>query len=147
MALVSKSTEKIILIGLGIGAVALIIAGKKTADFVSENINTVNPVSDENFINQGVSSVVQSATDGESKDLGGFLFCLLNPRATVCNPKRAALNQSIDTKTLNDEQIDLIFEQEKEFIDNQDFITPGAQGIVAGPEPTKENPTNPDIRF
>ncbi len=146
MSLVSKGTEKIILyaIGaLGLGGVYLVYKG---AGVVSDNINLVNPADETNIINQGVSSVVSSATGGKSKSLGSYLFCLFNPDSVTCNPRAAVVNQSIDTSTLSTQQIDQLYAQEKEFINSNDAVAPGQPSFRA-PTPEEIALAGPDAKF
>lgn len=134
MPLVSKGTEKIILGAVALGAVGLFLAARKGAQVVKENINLVNPASDENLAYRGVNAVGAAVSDDENFDLGKSLFCFFNPNAITCNPERALLNKSQDTSQLSDEQVSLLLEQEREFIENDEYIAPagsGSAGFIA----------------
>ncbi len=76
----------LILGGLVIGAGVYFVnkTSNKVTEIASEVGSAINPVNDENIINQGASKVVNDLTDGKSKDLGSWLFCAFNPDAISC---------------------------------------------------------------
>lgn len=92
MSLLSHESEKIVLTGVAI-VVGLIVVGlytgrKRIAEVVTKDLN---PASDENIINKGVTYLVDKGTDGKRKDSGDFLYCLFNSDAITCNPELAAI--------------------------------------------------------
>ncbi len=124
MAIVSKSTEKILL-GAGVlFIVATFITGRKVINVISDNAHLVNPINDNNIINQGVSKIVSDSTGGKSKNLGGYIYCLINSRSLICNSKRAALASVYDVDKLSDEQVDQLYDQQQDFLTNSDFVKP-----------------------
>lgn len=100
-----------------IGAAYLVYKASQGAQAVKEIITEdLNPTSDKNVVYKGVNAVGASVTGDQGFTLGGWLFCKFNPKSTLCNPKRAALNQVYDTSNLSDAQVDLLWEQEKDFL-------------------------------
>lgn len=88
MALLSKENETKILIGalLVAGLVAYKINSVK-GDIKDVVVKDLNPASDDNIVNKGVSKVVAAATGNKHKSLGSYTFCLFNSDAIVCNPE------------------------------------------------------------
>jgi len=76
----TDTKAKIALAGAGVLAAVFVLRRAKRV--ITEDLN---PASDRNVINRGVTAVVQDTTGGRFKDLGHLLFCY-NPFDSRRNP-------------------------------------------------------------
>lgn len=128
MSLQTKALKYLGPVAIIAGAYVIYKVSKTGAQVVDVVTTDLNPASADNIVNKGVSSVVESATDGEFKSLGSWLYCKLNPNSTLCKKEAYYLNKSMDTSELSGEQIDLLYEQEEEFLLDPEIYERGFVG-------------------
>lgn len=66
-------TNKYVLLGAGVGLVVALYLAKRGADALGKGLEAVNPLDNDNIINQGVTDVYQTVT-GSSGTIGGDIY-------------------------------------------------------------------------
>lgn len=112
---------------IGAGVVVggyLVYKASQGVQVVADVIATdLNPASDNNIVQRFISKpVTRALTGGKKENAGSALFCFFNSNSTQCNPKAKALNRIYDTSKMSAQQIELLWEQEKDFLSPQSGI-------------------------
>lgn len=88
--MLAKLEENLILVGIGVGLVALVavfFAGKKALAVAATAANAVNPLNHDNVIASGVNNLGATITGDTSFTLGGALYDLTHSDPTKPAPK------------------------------------------------------------
>lgn len=84
MAVVSKQTEKVLLIVAGVAVVVVAFGVFKAGEKIKQIVTTdLNPIDEDNLVNRGVSFIVESATDGQFDNLGKWFYCKTHPEVGI----------------------------------------------------------------
>ena len=65
--------NKYTVVGAGVALLVAVYLGKKTVDAVPKALNAINPLNNDNIINQGATSLYQGLT-GSNGSIGGDIY-------------------------------------------------------------------------
>lgn len=88
--MLAKLEENLILVGVGVGLVALVVvffAGKKILSVAGDAATAVNPLNHDNVFATGLNKIGASVTGDTSFTLGGAIYDLTHSDPTKPAPK------------------------------------------------------------